>query len=95
MVALGVMSAPSVGSADVARALDESRAQTRMGFFDCVQRGIKSGELHPETKALALTTVFDCFLSGVSISARDGADSATLDAAVTEVMQLWDAAQSH
>jgi len=90
MVALGAMSAPSVGSADVAHALNESRARTRAGFADCVQRGIASGELRPDTSALALATVFDNFLSGVSISARDGVDAAALDAAVGQVMRLWD-----
>lgn len=94
MVALGGMSAPSVGSADVARALNESRARTRAGFAECVQRGIASGALRSDTSALALATVFDNFLSGVSIAARDGVDAAALDAAVGQVMRLWDGASA-
>lgn len=93
MVALGVMSAPSVASADVARALDASRARTRAGFVECVQRGIASGELRPDTSALALAAVFDSFLSGVSISARDGVDAAVLKSAIDQVMRLWDEAR--
>lgn len=95
MVALGVMSAPSAGSVEVAHALDASRARTRAGFVACVQRGIASGELRPDTSAVALATVFDSFLSGVSISARDGVPAAALDAAVSQVMRLWDDASHH
>lgn len=94
MVALGGMSAPSVGSGEVARALDESRARTRAGFAECVQRGIASGELRPGTNALTLATVFDNFLSGVAISARDGVEATALDNAVSQIMRLWDDAAS-
>ncbi len=77
------------------RALDASRAGTRAGFVECVQRGIASGELRPDTSALALAAVFDSFLSGVSISARDGVDAAVLDAAIDQVMRLWDETRQH
>ncbi len=93
MVSLGVMSAPSPANATVAQPLHDSRAKTSAGLLACVRRGIAAGELDPDTDVLALATVFDSFLTGLSTLARDGADAARLDAAVTQVMRLWDAAR--
>ncbi|QHI97416.1 TetR family transcriptional regulator [Xylophilus rhododendri] len=93
MVALGTMSAPSPANASVARPLQVSRAETSAGLLACVRRGVGLGELKPETDIQALATVFDSFLNGLSTLARDGADAARLDAAVTQLMRLWDAAR--
>lgn len=93
MVSLGVMSAPSPANATVARPLRESRARTTAGMAACVQRGVAEGELKTDTDTQALATVFDSFLTGLSTLARDGASAARLDAAVTQVMHLWDAAR--
>lgn len=93
MVALGVMSAPSPANAAVAQPLHDSRAETSAGLLACVQRGVATGELKPDTDTLALATVFDSFLTGLSTMARDGADASRLDAAVTQVMRLWEVAQ--
>ncbi len=93
MVALGVMSAPSPANAAVAQPLHDSRAETSAGLLACVRRGVAAGELEADTDTLALATVFDSFLTGVATLARDGADAVRLDAAVTQVMRLWDAAR--
>ena len=92
MVALGVMSASGAGNADVTAALSASRARTRAGILACVERGIASGQLARATDPQALATVFDSFLTGLSTLARDGATHAALDAAIGQVMKLWDAA---
>lgn len=93
MVALGVMSAPTPEHAAVAKPLAESRQRTRAGFLRCVERGIASGELGPDTDARSLATVFDSFLVGLSTLARDGLRYPNFDAAITQVMKVWDAAK--
>ncbi|MGK5007673.1 TetR/AcrR family transcriptional regulator [Janthinobacterium sp. LB2P70] len=91
MVALGCMSAPTIEHAAVAAPLTASRARTRAGFVRCVERGMASGELPADTDAAALASVFDSFLSGVAIQTRDGVGYAVFDAAITQVMRVWDA----
>jgi AcrR family transcriptional regulator len=91
MVALGCMSAPTTDHAAVAAPLTASRARTRAGFVHCVERGMASGELPAGTDASALAAVFDSFLSGVSIQARDGVGYAVFDLAITQILRVWDA----
>ncbi|MFC6335393.1 TetR family transcriptional regulator [Pseudomonas sp. CCM 7891] len=88
MVALGVMSAPSPENARVTTALTQSRLRTRAGIAACVQRGMAAGQL--PTNAHALATVFDSFLQGISILARDGVGHEVIDAAISHVMLSWD-----
>ncbi|MDN4055313.1 TetR/AcrR family transcriptional regulator [Massilia sp. YIM B02763] len=92
MVTLGVMSAPSPGHAAVVQPLARSRARTRAGIVACVERAVASGELRRDVDARALATVFDSFLSGVSILARDGVSLDIVENAITQVMTNWDAA---
>ncbi|MCF5705638.1 TetR/AcrR family transcriptional regulator [Pseudomonas syringae] len=92
MVTLGVMSAPSPENAHVAQALTHSRARTRAGIVACVERGVIEGLLADDTNAAAMATVFDSFLQGVSILARDDTPLESIDAAITQVMRTWDVA---
>ena len=92
MVTLGVMSAPSLENARVVEALTRSRARTRAGILACVKRGMSSGELPANTVAPALATVFDSFLQGISILARDDTSIEVIDAAITLVLMTWDIA---
>ncbi|GAB5336196.1 TetR/AcrR family transcriptional regulator [Pseudomonas fluorescens] len=94
MVALGVMSAPSPENARVAEALTQSRARTRAGIVACVERAIRAGQLPDTLDAPVMATVFDSFLQGVSILARDDVAHATLDAAITQLMQTWEIASA-
>lgn len=94
MVSLGVMSAPSAEHASVVQPLADSRARTRAGLRHCVARAINSGELAADTDARVLATVFDSFLLGVSILARDGVPCAQIDAAISQVLRTWDAARA-
>lgn len=88
MVALGVMGTDAL----VASGLTASRARTRAGLRACVERGIAEGMLSPGTDPQALAAVFDSFLLGLSTLARDGVPHAQIDAAITQLMMLWDAA---
>jgi len=92
MVTLGVMSAPSQENAHVAQALTHSRARTRAGIVACVERGVSEGLLAEDTNAAAMATVFDSFLQGISILARDDMPIESIDAAITQVMRTWDVA---
>lgn len=94
MISLGVMSAPSAEYAGVARPLADSRERTRAGLRHCVERGIRAGELAADTDARVMATVFDSFLLGVSILARDGVPCAQIEGALSQVLQVWDAARA-
>ena len=94
MVALGVMSAPSPENARVANALTQSRLRTRAGIVACVERAVREGQLPETTEAAVMATVFDSFLQGVSILARDNVPHAILDAAISQLLMTWDAAAS-
>ncbi|MGE8154064.1 TetR/AcrR family transcriptional regulator [Pseudomonas vancouverensis] len=94
MVALGMMSAPSPENARVVDALTRSRLRTRAGILACVERGISAGQLPGNIYAPAMATVFDSFLLGISILARDNAQHGVIDAAITQIMLTWDIAAS-
>ncbi|MBD1554382.1 TetR/AcrR family transcriptional regulator [Pseudomonas typographi] len=94
MVALAVMSAPSPENAAVTQSLTQSRTRTRAGFTQCIERGIATGELAPNTDARALATVFDSFLVGLSTLVRDGVGHGVVDAAIDRIMTAWDTAKS-
>lgn len=92
MVGLGVMSAPSEEHASVSAALTRSRSRTRKGFIACVQRGIDRCELDPGVAPEALAAVFDAFLMGLSVLARDRVRLSVIEAGISQVMLAWDAA---
>jgi len=71
--------------------LATERQRNRDGLRACVRRAIVSGELRDDTDTSGLAAVFDAFLTGLSIEARDDVSLATLDAGITELMRLWDA----
>ena len=91
LVSLGWMSACSEESKVISQPLARTRALNRAGIVKCIERGIASGQLRPTVDVEALATMFDSFLSGLSTLARDGVSHAALDAAVTQVMTVWDA----
>ena len=94
MVALGVMSAPSPENTRVADGLTQSRLRTRAGIVACVERAISAGQLPETINAPAMAAVFDSFLQGVSILARDGVPHAAIDAAISQLLLTWDIAAS-
>ncbi|MBI6818532.1 TetR/AcrR family transcriptional regulator [Pseudomonas syringae] len=90
LVALGLMSACSDESKAISKPLARARDLNRAGIVACIQRAVAAGELPATVIPETLAAVFDSFLLGLSTLARDGAPHATLDAAVTQVMRLWD-----
>ncbi|ELP96563.1 TetR/AcrR family transcriptional regulator [Pseudomonas syringae pv. aptata] len=90
LVALGLMSACSDESKAISEPLARARDLNRAGIVACIQRAVAAGELPATVIPETLAAVFDSFLLGLSTLARDGVPHATLDAAVTQVMRLWD-----
>ncbi|SEQ46087.1 transcriptional regulator, TetR family [Pseudomonas sp. NFACC02] len=90
LVSLGLMSACSDESKAISEPLAQARSANRAGIVACIDRAISAGELPATVTSEVLATVFDSFMLGLSTLARDGAAHATLDAAVTQVMGLWD-----
>lgn len=90
LVALGLMSACSAESRIISKPLVNARNANRAGLRACVERGINTGELPKTVIPEVLATAFDSFLLGLSTLARDGVTGATLDAAVDQMMGLWD-----
>ncbi|MFS8423921.1 transcriptional regulator [Xanthomonas campestris] len=90
MVTLGVMSTPSPEFSALSAPLTRSRAHTRAGIRACVDRAIANGSLAAGLDAAALTCVFDSFMLGLSTLARDGKTFKAMDAAITQLMHLWD-----
>jgi len=76
----------------VQKMLAKQRARTREGYRHCIQRGVDSGELAPDTDIDALAAVFQSFLVGLSVQARDGVPASVLDRAITHLMRAWDQA---
>lgn len=76
---------------DQVRALLSARRTTiRLDLLACVRRAVASGELCEDTDATALATVVESFLWGLSTEARDGVTHETLDAAVDDLLSVWD-----
>lgn len=93
LVALGLMSACSEESKAISQPLARERSLNRAGMVACIERAIAAGELPATVVPDAWATVFDSFLLGISVLARDGTPFKQIDAAVTQVMTLWDAAR--
>ena len=90
LVALGLMSACSEESKAISEPLARTRNQNRAAMAACIERAIAAGELPATVVPETLAAVFDSFLLGLSTLARDGVPHETLDAAVTQVMGVWD-----
>ncbi|MDR0237085.1 TetR/AcrR family transcriptional regulator [Acinetobacter sp.] len=70
--------------------LAEQRALIRAGFEQCIQRAVDSGEFVSETKVEAFAAVFNGFLQGITVLARDGMSYQILNDAITEIMRNWE-----
>ncbi len=70
--------------------LAKERGRNRTALRALVDRAVAAGELREDTPAGALAAMYDTFLVGLATQARDGVPFATLDAAVTEIMLVWD-----
>ena len=75
---------------DVQDMLAVQRARTRAAMHACLARGDAAGDLPAGANAAGLAVTFGAFLNGMSIQARDGIALAELDAAITQLMRVWD-----
>ena len=91
LVALGLLSACTDESKIISQPLAQARATNRAGIEACIERAVAAGELAATVAPDALATVFDSFLLGISVLARDGVPLEQIDRAVTQIMTLWDA----
>jgi AcrR family transcriptional regulator len=72
--------------------LIQERQRNRQGIERHVERAKTNGDLAPDTDAAAMARMFNTFLSGISVEARDGVPLSQIDAGITSVMRLWDQA---
>ncbi|QLL11391.1 TetR/AcrR family transcriptional regulator [Pseudomonas chlororaphis subsp. aurantiaca] len=91
LIALGVMDICSVQDPAVSAPLIETRTRDRAGLVACIERGMALGELPADTDPPAMAAVFDSFMLGLSVLARDGMPHELLDTAVTQIMMARDA----
>ena len=70
------------------------RWRTRDIIRRCVDRGVASSELRSDIDAEGLTTLAEALLVGMSVQARDGVTLGAIDAAVSQLLQVWDLNQA-
>lgn len=70
--------------------LAQERRRNRAAMLACVERAAAAGDLPRDADAGALATTFDTVLAGLTTQARDRVPRAKLEAAVSQVMCMWD-----
>lgn len=83
----------SPDNAHIRDLLTKERASTREKIHACIERAVRDGELSETTDKTMLTTFFNTFLEGISTEARDGIPFEVINAAVTKLMEVWDASK--
>ncbi|WP_141505656.1 TetR/AcrR family transcriptional regulator [Paenibacillus luteus] len=68
----------------------KERQKVRSWQKECIERAIAEGELPDSTDISMLVTLVDTFLRGISSQARDGVPIEDIDAAITQLMRIWD-----
>ncbi|WP_139995297.1 TetR/AcrR family transcriptional regulator [Paenibacillus paridis] len=68
----------------------KERQKVRGWQKECIERAIAEGELSDTTDISMLVTLVDTFLRGISSQARDGVPIEDIDAAITQLMRIWD-----
>lgn len=66
------------------------RGRTRDIIRHCIDRAVASGELRPDLDLEGLTTLAEALLVGMSVQARDGVSLAAIDAAISNLLLVWD-----
>lgn len=66
------------------------RQANREAIALCVTAAIKNGTLPPNVASAGLAAMFEGFLLGISLLARDGVTGDVLDAAISNAMCAWD-----
>lgn len=65
------------------------RAQTAGALADILRRGVKAGELSPDTDVKAVASYYVTVQQGMSIQARDGASRKKLQAIARAALASW------
>ena len=68
----------------------DERRRSRDAIRRCVDRAVRMGQLRPDVDAEGLATLGEALLVGMSIQARDGVSQEALEAAVSNLLDLWD-----
>lgn len=66
------------------------RWRTRDAIRRCIEQAVGSGELRSGVDIEGLATLAEALLVGMSVQARDGVSHAAIEAAVSNLLQLWD-----
>ena len=66
------------------------RQRTRDAIRRCVERALAAGELRQDADAVGLAALAEALLVGMSVQVRDGVSHASIEAAVSNLLQLWD-----
>lgn len=91
-LAVMAMMTSSTSSPRLQQLLFEQRSFAKARLRERIARGVKEGDVPPDTDVAALTNLYLAVLSGLSLQARDGASRKALLAAVHAAMQAWPAA---
>ena len=70
--------------------LAQVRDRNRVGLLARVERAVVAGDLPRDADTAALAAMFDTVLVGLTTQARDHVPLALLEAAVSQVMLVWD-----
>ena len=66
------------------------RRRTRDAIRHCVERAVTSGELRQEADVIGLAALAEALLVGMSVQVRDGVPQTAIEAAVSNLLTLWD-----
>ncbi|WP_405081058.1 TetR/AcrR family transcriptional regulator [Paenibacillus chitinolyticus] len=70
--------------------LAKERERVRSWMKNCIERAVADGELPDSTDIAMLVALFETFLQGISTQARDHVPYEAIDAAITQLMSVWD-----
>ncbi|MEC0245135.1 TetR/AcrR family transcriptional regulator [Paenibacillus chitinolyticus] len=70
--------------------LAKERERVRSWMKNCIERAVANGELPDSTDIAMLVALFETFLQGISTQARDHVPYEAIDAAITQLMSVWD-----
>jgi AcrR family transcriptional regulator len=93
-LAVMAMMTSSTTSPKLQAMLMEQRSMAKSKLRERIQRGIKDGDVPPDTDVSALANLYSAVLAGISLQARDGATRKALLATVRTAMQAWPAAEA-
>lgn len=77
-------------SDELRQATADERSINSMAIANAVEAAVKDGSLRPDAMEGGLAALLNILLSGLSLAARDGADTGVLERAVDAAMEAWD-----